>query len=954
MGYRMGSVGHLKRMGIDAIATAEGVKRFVNLFLKDPGDERIIVSARLAGRDTFCPEPLPEPQNVRYLEKLLYAIPEVESVFQAHLSMESDPYLRDHLFNGSYLFPTVFGLEAMAQASAHVVGKTELKRIRVENIHLKRPITVDPETGADILIQAQVQEKVDSSAVRKIHTRIYKQDTGIQEAYFSAEFILDLTDSPCKKSILKPKQPLDILPKFDLYRHNLLFQGPMFQRIQMIYSIVPKKGEDKEEAEEAIFTTRIFDSETNSRTAFTKPSHSYLILGDPFFRDSLLQSAQILIPTLTCLPVIIERLDIYPDTAAADDVVEETLTGAVRLDWRKEHEIQHSVEVADDQGFIRETMEGYTLHILKRLKNNPFASDLINPEKRDNLLLQQVMHSITELFGIVVPFFQVGYFPGIHKLSREQRHEFEVPLMNNALEMALGQSFNQEYLKIHWLDDGKPSISGLENSSIDISISHDKRLCLCVAGEGPQGCDVEPITPRTRQDWMILVGNENEILLDTLLDSSDSIDSAGTRIWSAKETVKKATGRILSGMEISRMDKGAVLFNAKVSDEQIFILTFPINLTWGPERMFSLIVDKVLEKDDSFQEKALPGYDDLVSIKSYETVEQGGPQGQGYFIHRFPITFKPNAQLSRKVYFSNYFFWLGEVREMGVWPILGEVGEQFATGKWGLVTNKSHMKILGEATAKDQVEIRLWINGSRGNTNSIMDLTFDFRKVLHEYTYERLAWCEQQVTWVKILDHGIVEPEAYPDYYWDFVKTMLPKYDAPNTPDPIPEPLAFLMNPEGDFEQYRAPAKPVIEPVLFEKAIETSLENSNTVGNIYFANYYAWQGQVRDHYFYRIIPEYFRGEGEKGELLCLQTQVQHLREAMPFDTIIVTMALKLLTKYIVTFHFEYFRQEGDGSRTKLAFGEQQNVWVVRDDKGMPVPSAFPKPVLEKFKIAIEG
>jgi enediyne polyketide synthase len=111
---------------------------------------------------------------------------------------------------------------------------------------------------------------------------------------------------------------------------------------------------------------------------------------------------------------------------------------------------------------------------------------------------------------------------------------------------------------------------------------------------------------------------------------------------------------------------------------------------------------------------------------------------------------------------------------------------------------------------------------------------------------------------------------------------------------------------------------------------------------------------VRDRYFYRIIPEYFRGVGEKGELLCLQTQVQHLREAMPFDTIIVTMALKLLTKYSVTFHFEYFRQEVDGSRTKLAFGEQQNVWVLRDEKGKPVPSAFPKPVIEKFKNAIGG
>ena len=291
---------------------------------------------------------------------------------------------------------------------------------------------------------------------------------------------------------------------------------------------------------------------------------------------------------------------------------------------------------------------------------------------------------------------------------------------------------------------------------------------------------------------------------------------------------------------------------------------------------------------------------------------------------------------------------------MSAWPILRKIGDQFATGKWGLVTNKTHMKILGEITIKDQLEMRLWVSSSGDRTNPTMNLTVEYRKILSDGGYERLAWCEQQVTWVKILDHGIVEAEVYPEYYWNFVKTMLPRYDAPNTPEPIPEPLAFLMNPHGDFEQYRAPAKPVVEPLLFEKTIETSLDNSNIVGNIYFANYYAWQGQVRDHYFYRIIPEFFRGVGENGELLCLQTRVQHLREAMPFDTIVVTMALKLLTKYSVTFHFEYFRQEIAGTRTKLAFGEQQNVWVVRDEKGMPVPSVFPKAVLEKFKIAIEG
>ena len=53
MGARLGSVVRLKQMGVDAIPTAEGVRRFVHLFLNDPGVQQVIVSARLAELDTW-------------------------------------------------------------------------------------------------------------------------------------------------------------------------------------------------------------------------------------------------------------------------------------------------------------------------------------------------------------------------------------------------------------------------------------------------------------------------------------------------------------------------------------------------------------------------------------------------------------------------------------------------------------------------------------------------------------------------------------------------------------------------------------------------------------------------------------------------------------------------------------------------------------------------------------
>jgi acyl-CoA thioesterase FadM len=142
---------------------------------------------------------------------------------------------------------------------------------------------------------------------------------------------------------------------------------------------------------------------------------------------------------------------------------------------------------------------------------------------------------------------------------------------------------------------------------------------------------------------------------------------------------------------------------------------------------------------------------------------------------------------------------------------------------------------------------------------------------------------------------------------------------------------------------------PVTLPILHEQFIETSLDNANLVGNIYFANYYAWMGQTRDRYFFNLIPDYFRGTGEKGELLCLDCRVHHLREAMPFDRLVVTMALKVLNTFSATLNFEYFRLEPDGTRIKLAVGEHLAVWVKRDDQGLPIPTPFPQAVLDDYQ-----
>ena len=76
---------------------------------------------------------------------------------------------------------------------------------------------------------------------------------------------------------------------------------------------------------------------------------------------------------------------------------------------------------------------------------------------------------------------------------------------------------------------------------------------------------------------------------------------------------------------------------------------------------------------------------------------------------------------------------------------------------------------------------------------------------------------------------------------------------------------------------------------LFSHEILTTSENSNWVGNIYFANYGEWMARVRDIYFHRLTPDWFRNSGRDGEWVCLSCAIDHLSEAMPFDRILVTM-----------------------------------------------------------------
>lgn len=171
------------------------------------------------------------------------------------------------------------------------------------------------------------------------------------------------------------------------------------------------------------------------------------------------------------------------------------------------------------------------------------------------------------------------------KANKRSKTQFTpVPLLN---------AESQKQVQIKWLDSGKPIVEGLNSQQIEVSLSHDDRFCLCVAGQGAQGCDMVAVSDRSPEDWISLLTNKWETLFNQLLATgTESVDIAGTRLWAAIEAVRKAFDLQDIALNIDSQQGDTVLFQGTAADKQLYVMTFPISFTKGSQRMVALIVNK--------------------------------------------------------------------------------------------------------------------------------------------------------------------------------------------------------------------------------------------------------------------------------------------------------------------------------------------------------------------------
>lgn len=124
-------------------------------------------------------------------------------------------------------------------------------------------------------------------------------------------------------------------------------------------------------------------------------------------------------------------------------------------------------------------------------------------------------------------------------------------------------------------------------------------------------------------------------------------------------------------------------------------------------------------------------------------------------------------------------------------------------------------------------------------------------------------------------------------------------------------------------------------------------EETNIVGNVYYANHVLWQGRCREMFLRDFAPSVLEDIKGGMALVTLRVSCDYLAELYAFDEVAIRMRLGWLRQNRVQLLFEYVRMHGE-TRELVARGEQQ-VACMHSEAGRLAPRPFPPAIIATFE-----
>ncbi|SFB25443.1 enediyne polyketide synthase [Amycolatopsis marina] len=505
MGERLGVVGALLRDGITPIPTESGIDVLRQVLADPSAPPVLVVCGRTAGLVTLPVEQRELPLT-RFVDRVVVHYPGVELITEADLSSGSDPYLVDHLLDGDLLFPAVLGMEAMAQVAAAVTGRPGVPLL--ENVEFLRPVVVSQGGSTTIRLAALAAD----SATVDIALR--SEETGFSADHFRARLRFprpELPTPPAPSPAELPAVPVD--PVTELYG-GVLFQGKRFQQLT---------GYRRVSARHAV--AEVASGSDAGWFAPFLPQRQ--LLADPGTRDTMMHAIQCCVPDAILLPQGIEKLYLADSSVREADYV--VLHARERSQDGDSY--VYDLDVRDPDGMVVERWEGLSLRaVRKRDGAGPWVPSMLGS------YLERSLERVLGGHRAVV----VEPDPaGAEVATTAQRRAQTRLAVSRALDRPVAPLYRA---------DGKPEVAGAE-----VSASHGAALTLAVAGAGLLACDIESAVERGEEDWSGLLGPELVAVRDLLVaDTGESASVAGTRVWTALESVRK-TGLMTQALTVHRV-----------------------------------------------------------------------------------------------------------------------------------------------------------------------------------------------------------------------------------------------------------------------------------------------------------------------------------------------------------------------------------------------------------------
>ncbi len=567
MGVKMGSIDALSHLGIGSIPPEDGIRGFMDGVLYQVKDQQVAVTSNIYGIDSWRRDTPKKPKANRYLEQVIIFEPGVELAVRSKLNIQKDLYLEHHNYNGSYLFPTVFGIEAMSQAVAYTMGVEKLDSVRLEKINLSKPIVVAEKGDLEIEIKTMVSHPMDSKVA--VHVGISTEHSNFTENHFEAVFYIDKTQIEGSADIEFHKESLDIQPKTDLYSW-LLFQGEKFQHLKSIYKMSPG---------EVQFSTA--DNNQSFATCFGEGLANEFALGNPLVRDTLLQSGQLLFTDKQYLPISIDKWTIN-NTAYN---LEGKELASCQLNFVEEDIASCDVHAFDAESNYVELIEGYNVKALKETPDYPSISEVADMTAFYNGILQSSIKEYVNGDMLEDRLFNLARHSDISNLQKKDRHIIQNKIISDSF------NGNKDRMQLDWDAKGKPSLNVNESDKMEISISHAGDFMLFGLGKELQACDIEFIEERDIATWTALLNSKIFSLVEELSTSDKDLHKSATRLWCVKEILVKAIG--LTDIEIKNysITNDGITFEVAVGESIYHILTFPANLMQRKPLMIAMLIN---------------------------------------------------------------------------------------------------------------------------------------------------------------------------------------------------------------------------------------------------------------------------------------------------------------------------------------------------------------------------